>query len=115
MLEAGDWIYKINGSSTTDKGRPLLNKVTSKRNIQSLDVRKPLEQQTFNLWDEKQETLEFKAKEKELPFTLHIFHPVSLLLQIYMYYSGCIDCRDNLYIYIYYKLYIYIYTYKFFS
>ncbi|KAJ7353965.1 hypothetical protein OS493_030808 [Desmophyllum pertusum] len=53
MLEAGDWITSINGTSTTDRDKTFLEKVIAacQRDVLILVIRKPTEHQEFNLWD----------------------------------------------------------------
>lgn len=83
MLEAGDWITSISGANTCDKDETFLHRVkfACQDDILILIIRKPIENQEFNIWDPNQVTINFKARLKELPFALDIFYPVSILLQ----------------------------------
>ncbi|KAJ7353969.1 hypothetical protein OS493_030812 [Desmophyllum pertusum] len=77
MLEAGDWITSINGTSTTDRDKTFLEKVIAacQRDVLILVIRKPTEHQEFNLWDQNLVTVDIKNIRRMLPFTLGIFHP----------------------------------------
>ena len=79
MLEAGDWITSINGTSTTDRDKTFLENVQGacQRDVLILVIRKPTEHQEFNLWDQNLVTVDIKNTRRMLPFTLGIFHPVS--------------------------------------
>ena len=84
ILKRGDWITSINGTSTTDKDEPFLEKVKTACCDQeeglTLVIKTPAEQQEFLLWDPKPVKLDIKTRRKILPFTLEIFYPVSRAL-----------------------------------
>ena len=82
VLEGGDWITSINGTSTVDQDKTFIERV--KRNkchydVLILRVRKPVEHQEFNLWDQVPVKLDIKGL-KNLPFSLNIFYPVIKIL-----------------------------------
>jgi len=85
VLESGDWITSINGTSTFDKDKTFIERVkyACYNDFLILVIRKPVEYQEFNLWDPNQVTISIRAGLKELPFSLDIFHPVIVLLQQY--------------------------------
>ncbi|XP_020625597.1 uncharacterized protein LOC110062991 [Orbicella faveolata] len=77
VLESGDWITSINGTSTFDKDKTFIERVkyACYNDFLILVLRKPVEYQEFNLWDPNQVTISIRAGLKELPFGLDIFHP----------------------------------------
>ena len=91
MLESGDWITSINGTSTFDKDKTFIERVkyACYNDFLILAIRKPVEDQDFNLWEPNQLTINIRARLKELPFSLDIFHPVIVLLQQYNCNTVC--------------------------
>ena len=81
ILEPGDWIISINGSSTMSKDTSFLDKLKDYQSILIVTIRKPQEQQEFYLWDPNQVAIDIKVRVKRLPlsaaFSLNIFYPVS--------------------------------------
>lgn len=79
ILEPGDWITSINGSSTMSNDTSFLEKLKNCRSVLSVTIRKPLEQQEFYLWDPNQVAIDIKVRVKRLPFSaafsLNIFYP----------------------------------------
>ena len=90
VLESGDWITSINGTSTFDKDKTFLERVkySCYNDFLILVIRKPVEDQEFNLWDPNQVTINIRAGLKEVPFSLDVFHPVIVLLQ--QHFSMCV-------------------------
>ena len=78
VLEGGDWITSINGTSTFDKDKTFIERVKHNKchnDVLILRIRKPEEYQEFNLWDLTPVKLDIKGL-NNLPFRLDIFYSV---------------------------------------